>query len=83
MDFVIFIPCKAKMYQKLQFPEWPLEAGSKSEAVLIGAHVIMPNFKAEINVRGLVQKTLLVPLANFLFMTTIRREPLTPFFKLY
>ena len=34
--------------QKLQFFEWPLEAGSKSESIPIHLYVKMPNFTAEI-----------------------------------
>ena len=36
-------------YQKLQFFEWPLEAGSKSESIPIHLHVKMSIFTAEIN----------------------------------
>ncbi|MDF4311626.1 hypothetical protein P3389_34060, partial [Vibrio parahaemolyticus] len=35
--------------QKLQFFEWPLEAGSRSESIYIDPRVKMPNFTAEIN----------------------------------
>ena len=39
----------AQKCQKLQFFEFPLEAGSKSESIPIDPHVKMPNFTAEIN----------------------------------
>ena len=36
-------------HKKLQFFEWPPEAGSKSESISIHPHVKIPNFTAEIN----------------------------------
>ena len=36
-------------YRKLQFVEWPLEAGPKTWSVPIKSHVTMPNLTAEIN----------------------------------
>ncbi len=46
--------------QKLHFLDWPLDAGSKSESILIETHI-----KNAQNVANLVEKMVLFSLANF------------------
>lgn len=39
-------------YQKLQYPEWPVENGSKSESVHTRQHVKMLNFTTKIIIKS-------------------------------
>ncbi len=56
---------QTQKYQKLQFPRWPLEAGAKSESVLIEPQIKMSNITAELHMLIALNITWLFFIANF------------------